>query len=299
MMARGQAQEIVSGGQAAHRFALPALLLGNALLAFGPWFVRLSDTGPVSAAFWRISLAIPVLFLLARTIGGPILRPPAAVMRIFIVSGTLFAADLAAWHIGILQTKLANATLLGNFTSFLLPLYAFIVSRLWPTRIQATALALAGIGTVLLLGRSFELSPRNFAGDLFCLAAGIFYTGYLILMGKARSCMGPWPVLAWSTVMSALPLLAVAWLMGETILPGDWTPLVALAFCSQVAGQGLMIYAIGRIPPLLFGLTLLTQPVIAATVGWLAYGERLSVPDWAGAILIGLALVLVRQPERS
>lgn len=30
-----------------------ALLGGNAALALGPWFVRVADTGPVSAAFWR------------------------------------------------------------------------------------------------------------------------------------------------------------------------------------------------------------------------------------------------------
>ena len=30
-----------------------ALLSGNAALALGPWLVRLADTGPVAAGFWR------------------------------------------------------------------------------------------------------------------------------------------------------------------------------------------------------------------------------------------------------
>lgn len=297
-MARGQEQDLISGHEAGLRFALPALLLGNALLAFGPWFVRMADTGPIASAFWRIALAIPMLFLVSRLIEGRSALPARATMILFFLSGTLFAADLASWHVGILQTKLANATLLGNSTSFLLPLYGFLVARALPTRPQGIALILAGFGTLLLMGRSFELSTENFIGDLLCLLAGIFYTGYLILMGRARAGLGQWTVLAWSTVMSALPLLVFAWLFGERMIPTDWTPLFALALFSQVAGQGLMIYAIGSVSPLLFGITLLTQPVVAAAIGWTVYDERLGLADWAGMALIGLALILVRQPDR-
>ena len=42
-----------------------ALVAGNIALALGPWLVRLSDTGPVSAGFWRLLLPLPVLALLA------------------------------------------------------------------------------------------------------------------------------------------------------------------------------------------------------------------------------------------
>ena len=51
--------------------------------------------------------------------------------------------------------------------------------------------------------------------------------------------------------------------------------------------------------PLVVGLALLTQPVISATVGWLAYGEALSATDVIGAIAIAAALVIVRLPERG
>src|SRR3546814_4980674 len=44
--------------------ALPilALIVANIALAFGPWFVRLADVGPVAAGFWRLTLAVPLLF---------------------------------------------------------------------------------------------------------------------------------------------------------------------------------------------------------------------------------------------
>ena len=40
-----------------------------------------------------------------------------------------FAADLAAWHAGIRMTKLGNATLFGNLSSF-----AFAAWGLWLAR---------------------------------------------------------------------------------------------------------------------------------------------------------------------
>lgn len=298
-MASEQEQELVSAGEARLRFGIPALILGNICLAFGSWFVRLADTGPVAAGFWRIALAAPFLFLIARALGDPARRLGRTAFLLFALSGLFFAIDLAAWHLGILRTKLANANLLGNSTSFLLPLYAFAIARQWPSRMQAIALLLAGMGAVLLMGRSFELSARNFAGDLLCLLAGAFYTAYLVLMGRMRTGMGQWPVLAWSTLMSALPLLLMAVALGERLIPGNWTPLIALALLSQITGQGLMIYAVGRIAPLLFGLTLLLQPMISALVGLIAYDERFGTADWAGAVLIGLALVLVSQPDRK
>ena len=294
MMGAAQHQENLGGGQAPLRFGLTALLIGNLCLAFGPIFVRMADTGPVASAFWRIALAVVPLFVIARMVGEPAKALPKSMIALFAISGLLFAADLAAWHLGIFETKLANANLLGNSTSFLLPLYTFAAARVWPTRMQGTALALATLGAVLLMGRSYELSPQNLIGDLLCLLAGAFYTAYLILMARARDTMPQWAVLAWSTLMSALPLLIVALLLGERVLPSDWTPLVALALFSQIIGQGLMIYAIGRVAPILFGITLLIQPIISATYGWVVYGERLAGLDWIGAGLIALALILVR-----
>ncbi|KKI19495.1 MULTISPECIES: DMT family transporter [Sphingomonas] len=274
--------------------AFAALMVGNVALAFGPWFVRLTDVGPVAAAFWRISLATPVLLVLAAATGGRLLSSVRGLGWILIGSGVLFAGDLAAWHLGIHHTKLANATLFGNAATFVFPLYGFLVARAWPTRTQGLALALAAIGAALLMGRSYQLAPQNFIGDLLCLLAGLLYAGYFILMSRARQTMAPLPALGFSSAAAILPLLVSALVLGEKIMPANWTPLISLALLSQVLGQGLMIYALGRLSPLVIGLALLTQPIVAALVGWLYYGETLGVADFVGAALVAIALVLVR-----
>ncbi len=214
------------------------------------------------------------------------------------LGGLFFAADLAAWHEGILRTKLANATLFGNFASFLFAVYGFILLRRLPGPVQALALLLAAAGTLLLLGSSFELSPAQFSGDLLALLAGLFYALYLIAVDRARRSMAPWPVLAIATAGGALPLLLFALALGEQVMPDDWTALVLLSLSSQLIGQGLLVFAMGHLSPVLVGLCFLTQPVVSAAIGWAAYDEGFTTSDAAGALLICVALVLIRLPDR-
>jgi drug/metabolite transporter (DMT)-like permease len=274
--------------------AFAALLLGNVALAFGPWLVRLSDVGPSAAGFWRLTLALPFLILLAPAMGQPLRWPGRSSALIIAVGAFFFAADLAAWHTGIHLTKLANATLFGNVASFAFPIWALWIARRWPTRSQASALLLAAVGTALLMGSSADLSPRYLRGDLLALTAGLLYAGYLIAIDRVRGTLPSLPVLILASAFGAAMLLPLAAATGETIWPSAWTPLLLLALGSQVVGQGCLVYALGQMPPLVVGLALLTQPVVAALIGWLAYGEAMTPIDFLGAAAIGTALVLVR-----
>lgn len=279
----------------APRRAYVAVILANIALAFGPWFVRLADTGPVASAFWRITLAAPLLVAMALATGWRPAGLARGLWATLAVAGVAFAADLASWHLGILQTTLANATLFGNSAILIFPLYGFIATRSLPSRVQGLALALASVGAALLMGQSYQLDPRHLGGDLLCLLAGVLYALYFILMARARSTMPPLPALTLSTLASIAPLLLFATALGERIVPTHWGALIGLALASQVFGQGLMIYALGRLSPLVVGIALLVQPVVSATIGWLVYDERLGLPDLIGVALVAVALVLVRR----
>lgn len=273
--------------------------MGSTLLAIGPWLVRLAGVGPVAAGFWRLALALPFLFLIARLAKQPVHWPGRGLTALVALAGFFFAADLAAWHVGIHMTKLANATLFGNVSSFAFAAWGLWLARSWPTVIQGSALILAAIGAALLMGSSADLSLRHLQGDLFALIAGILYAGYLIAVQKARGTLAPLPLLFLASAFGAAMLLPLSLALGERIVPDNWTFVLVLALSSQVLGQGLLVYALGSLSPLVVGLTLLTQPAISALAGWWAYSETLSPLDWAGAVAIGAALVLVRMPERG
>ena len=282
-----------------HPLAFPALLIGSSALALGPWLVRLAGVGPVAAGFWRLFLALPFLFVIARLAGQPVHWPGRLLGMIIAFAGLFFAADLAAWHVGIHMTKLGNATLFGNVASFAFAAWGLWLVRSWPSPVQAASLILAAVGAALLMSSSAELSLRNLHGDMLALFAGLLYAGYLISVERAREKLAPLPLLFLASAFGAAMLLPFSLALGETVVPADWTFIVVLAISSQVIGQGLLVYAIGALPPLVVGLALLTQPAISALIGWLAYGETLQPLDWVGAAAIAAALVLVRLPQRG
>ena len=277
-----------------------ALLAGNAALALGPWLVRLSDTGPVSAGFWRLILPVPILAFLAWRSRSP--GPLDKKLTVLcLIAGGFFAVDLASWHIGIERTRLANATLFGNAGSIILMIWGLIAARRAPSGREGVGVIAAIAGAGILLGRSMEISATTFIGDLFCLAAGIFYAFYLLPAQRARAVLGSWFVLLLVSLTAAPILLGMAIAAGEPVLPGaaGWTPILVLALSSQVIGQGLLVFSLRNFPPLVIGMALLTQPAIAATVGWLAFGELLEPLDIFGMVLVGAALVLARAPGKA
>lgn len=282
-----------------HGLAFAALLIGNLALAGGPFLVRNSGVGPVAAGFWRLALALPFLWAIAWMFRQPVHWPRKSLTFAVALAALFFAADLASWHAGILLTKLGNATLFGNISSFFFAAWGLWLVRKWPSGIQAAALSLAALGCGLLMWGSAELSSANLRGDLLAALAGLLYTGYLILVERTRGQLQPLPLLFLASLFGAMMLLPASLAMGERIFPDNWTGLIALALCSQLIGQGLLVYALGHVPPLVVGIAMLTQPALSALLGWLYYGETLTARDWLGAAMIVVALVLVRLKPRG
>ncbi|MGB3807913.1 MAG: DMT family transporter [Erythrobacter sp.] len=282
----------ISGARPA--LLLAALLAGNIALALGPWFVREADTGPVSAAFWRLFLALPFLFVFARISGQKVAGLSGKTLALVSLGALAFALDLASWHIGIGMTRLGNATLFGNAGSVILLFWGFIATRMMPRGFEWVAIACALSGAAILLGRSLDIAFESFVGDLFCLAAGTLYAVYLLTLQGARARFGAWSLLVWVAIFACPVLLGLAVILGEPIWPTDWTPILILFVSSQLIGQGLLVYSLGHFPPLVIGVALLTQPAVAALVGYTVFGEVLSALDIIGMILLGSALVAAR-----
>ncbi|MFQ3595121.1 MAG: DMT family transporter [Sphingomonadaceae bacterium] len=284
---------MAEGAERLPAWPLAALVLGSSLLAFGPLLVRLADVAPVASAFWRMALAAPVLvaFGLWRR-PGPLAGLP---WGLGLAAGAFFAADLAVWHLGIVRTTTANATLFANTTAFMLAGWGLLVLRERADWGRLGPLLVAAVGAALLLGQSARVSPENLLGDGLSLAAAAFYTGYLLVIMRMRGRFPTATVIALATLSAAALLLPAALVAGGPFWPRDWTPVVALALSSQLAGQGLMVFASGRLPASVLGIGLLIQPIVSALAGMVAFGERLSLLELTGAGMILVALLLVRR----
>jgi drug/metabolite transporter (DMT)-like permease len=275
--------------------AFAALLAGNIAIAFGPLLVRFADSGPIATGFWRLALATPFLFVVGYRFGFRFSALGKSTIWLATIAGLFFGVDIILWHIGIFQTKMANATLFANCASLILVVYGIFVARKMPSKWESAAVLFAFVGAALLMGQSLDLSPLHFQGDILSLGAGLTYTVYLVLMMRVRQNTESWGALGMASAVAAVVLLAASLSAGEQVIPTVWWPVVLLAFTSQFFGQGCLTYALPHFSPLVIGLALLFQPALSAAAGWLAFGETLTAMDFTGSALVMIALVLVRK----
>jgi drug/metabolite transporter (DMT)-like permease len=281
--------------------AVAALLAGAVAIAVSPLFVKVSETGPVATGFWRVALALPVLWAWS-LIGQPARHAAsfAADRRLMIGAGLFFAGDLAVWHWSIVLTSVANATLLANLAPIFVTLAVWLLYRRRPGGLFMAGMAVALAGAAALLGGDFRFSGRELAGDCFGVVTAMFYAGYQLAVTRLRSRAGTASIMAWSGLVTAIVLLPVALLTGEQILPVTamgWLKLVGLALISQAAGQSLIAYAMAHLPSTFSSVGLLLQPVMAALFAWDLLGETLGWSEIAGGVAVLVGILIAHQAE--
>ena len=284
--------------------ALIALFAGATCIALSPIWVRVADVGPTASAFWRVCLAVPLLWTLYFSLKTTREKSPAAPRwSAMLVAGIAFAGDLAFWHWSIQYTSVANSTLLANLASIFVTLAAWLLWKQRPSGLFLAGLAAALLGVVLLvqasLAGSASTSPTALLGHGLGVVTAMFYAWYLLsVKGLRDRGAGTLHLMAVTTTLTALILLPVALASGEALLPGGaagWLKLLGLAWISHAAGQGLIAHALAHLPAPFTSVGLLLQPVIAALFAWTLLGEALTALQIAGGAIVLAGIYLARR----
>jgi drug/metabolite transporter (DMT)-like permease len=278
--------------------ALAALLLGASCIALSPIFVRLSEAGPTATAFWRVALAVPVLWLFYRFKAKNQAKQPAN-WWLLLAAGVAFAGDLAFWHTSIKFTSVANSTLLANLASIFVTLAVWIFMRQRPTGIFLAGLAAALAGVAMLVWTSLAFSPTALLGDALGIVTAMFYAWYILVVKDLRD-RGETTLrlMAVTTTLTAVILFPVALASGDQMLPQSaygWGVLLGLALISHAAGQGLIAYALAHLPATFSSVGLLLQPVIAAGFAWALLAEPLVPLQIVGGVVVLVGIYLARR----
>jgi drug/metabolite transporter (DMT)-like permease len=293
---------VVRNRNGIRNWPLIALILGGISIAFSPIFVRLSLVGPVTTAFWRLSLAlIPLLALFRfRTNGFESQKQPrlASEYMLAALPGVFLAGDLALWHVSLHKTSVANATLLANMAPIFVTVGSWLIFRQPVKRVFLAGLALSIGGVVVLKGGLSAMGDGHILGDMLALSASAFYAGYIMMLGWTRKRFQSTAIMLCSTISAAACTFPIARSLEKDFFPPSfmgWAILFGLAWMSQAAGQSLITYALGWLPAAFSSLTLLIQPVIAAVIAWVLLGEGLSASQIAGGLIVLAGIVLARR----
>lgn len=278
--------------------AVAALVGGAMAMGVSPVFVRFAEVGPYTSAFWRVGLALPLLWLWARidSGGSPVAWRPATV-----VAGLLFSADLFFWHLSILNTTMANATLLATLAPVWVALGSSVFIGEKVERTTIAGIVLCVVGALALVGASWSFAPERLLGDFYGLVTSVFFGAYFLAVRVARRTTPSGVLLYRSSLVTAAVLLVCATTLETTLWPATLTgagALVLLAFVSHVGGQGLLAYALGHLSAAFSSLVIFLEAVAAAAIGWLVFAEALSPLQAIGGATI-LAGIWIARPRSA
>jgi drug/metabolite transporter (DMT)-like permease len=284
--------------------ALPflALLAGGIAIGFAGIFMRLSDVNPVASAFWRMALALPLLWPWAMATKGADLADDkrAGFSAVLALAGLYFALDMGIWHMSLHDTTVAKATLIPNSAPILIALWMWLVHRVRFTRLFVVGMTIAVAGVVLLVGTKAggNHGGNEPLGDALAVAAAVFYAAYQLAVKDARDRYSAVRLMAWSTTVTAIVLLPAALLTPGPFWPAHasgWLPLIGLALVAQIAGQTVIAYAFAHLPASLSSVSLLVQPLTAAIAAWMLFGEAIGPLQFAGGAMLLFGIYLSKR----
>ena len=279
-------------------------MLGGVVVSFAPILYALSDSNPLTGAFFRMAYAIPFLLLIIwyRKAKDP---RTTNTRLIAVIAGFAFSLDFLAYHSTVDWIGTGIGTLIGNSQVIIVTLMSWWLFGERPNLSILISLPIVMIGLVLISGvldddPYGEYPVRGVVAGVFTT---IFYSAFLIIYRFANKELAPAVNLQFdSTVGCAIGLLILSFLPLQSIYvePIDFEPkfpthgwLLALAFLSQVTGWLAIAYSLPRLPAAYTSFAILLQPTFTIIWGIILLSESPSMQQAIGMFLILGSIIAV------
>lgn len=262
-----------------------------------------SSTTPLTISFLRAAFATPILLLLCwwllREKAFRISRHDFGIM---ILIGILIGLSQTAYLIAIPLAGVTISTLVGVCVAPVSVAIVSVVFRFEPfNRKIMIALVCALIGTALVVGiePGTELPHNAIVGVLFSLGSGFTYAGMIVCGRFLANRAHPVQVNAIGFATSAVMLFIIALLTGglkPIFSTQGWLLLIYLGAVPTALGYGLFVAGMKTTQATIAGIITLLEPVTAAVLAAVLFGERLTILGIFGALLLlGAIVVLARE----
>jgi drug/metabolite transporter (DMT)-like permease len=290
----------------------PYLLLGGAQLAVGAAaiFARFALTGaaPLAVAASRLCIAAFVLLLIAAGRGGR--RTTTRVTRAQAVAlslaGIALGAHFAGWIASLDYTTIAISTLLVASTPIWTALYDAIARRRPPSRLALVAFVAGGIGLAMVV--AFNRTPPPVTGHAL-LGAALALSGsaamavYLLFVREVRNALDTRTIVTHTYSWAAVVLAAAAAVAHQPpprlADAAAWGGILAMAFISQLLGHTAINASLRWFSPSAVSFTTLIEPVSAAILAFIVFGEALSPAAIGGGVILLASVAVVLREDRA
>ena len=277
------------------------LLVFLSVLWGGSFFfvgVAVHEVPALTLVFFRVAIAAAALLVLVRVLGHALPRGGAAWLPFVIMAILNNIIPFLMITIGQKQIASGLASVLNATT----PLWTVVIAHVF-TQDEKLTLNRA-IGVIIgICGVAVLMGPKALTGEvsslfgMLCVIAGTVSYGFAGLWGRRLRATPPLVTAACQLIASSLLLLPVA-----AVVDNTWAlPLPSTASIVSIIGLALLSTALAYIVffhimqvsgPTNVMLVTLLIPVSAVFLGTYVLGEVLTARQFAGAAVIGSALVI-------
>lgn len=268
--------------------------------------ITLANVAPATTAFYRCALPLPVLGVLA--VAEQRRRGPRSLASrgYAVLAGLFLAVNLVLWIHAIADVGAGAATVLGNLQVLFVAALAWAVLGERPDRRYLVMLpvVLVGVGMVSGLAGGSGTGLHPAAGLAYGVATSAAYACFLLIL---RQTAGQTPHVAGQLFDATAGAAAGALLLGlafgglQVAIP--WRSLgwlLVLALLSGVVGWLLITASLPRLPAAVSALLLLLEPAAALILAAIVLGQRPSLIQIVGAVLVcGGVLIVARSQEQA
>ncbi len=225
--------------------------------------------------------------------------PALTVLRIHIVRGVVVAFMALLFFWAIMRLPLAEAIAL----SFIAPLIALYLAALLlgeavgRRAIGASLLGLVGVAVILSGRLQGHYAADALLGVMAVLGSAVLFAWNLILQRQQAQCASPIEV-AFFQHLVMLGVFALAAPVWAVVPPLHAVPLVLLAASLAFTSLAALAWAYARAEAQRLIPIEYSAFLWAAVMGWLAFGEQLTVTTVAGALLIVAACLIAARSKR-
>ena len=279
---------LVSGARA-RITAVPVLAVFIAVFAWGiaPLLFLAPSISINSILFYRVLLWPPLLYLIARRGGRKIKKK---LFRSVWLPGVLFGVSTIFSFTAIIETSVANATIIGNISTAMVLLAAprFLNEKISRWQVLLAFTSFAGVVAIVVGAGNTGGSSRF--GDFLALINALTWTSYFISSKRRRvDGVDTWQFLYGVSVIQVLVVVPYSLFTSDDILQislRDFGFLIAMTLFSGTIGHSFMLWAQKYVDASVSSLILLLGPVISSIGAWLVYSQNISVMQVIGGAVV-------------
>jgi DME family drug/metabolite transporter len=265
----------------------------------------LSAIDPLILSQSRVTFSLLVLLVVLLSARGPrrLRLPMADVWRLFLLGILGVAASNYLYYLAIQRTNVATAIILQYTAPVWVLLYTFARGMQKPTLQRFTAVGLAVVGIVLVIGifgtGGFRLDAIGVIAALLAAFSFAFYNvgGHSILARYDR-----WTVLLYTLISASLFWAVVnpPWkIAGAHYAGSQWLFMAGFSLISVLGPFSFYFAGLQHLEPTRAIVISCLEPVFSIVIAAFALGEILRPLQTLGIVLVLVAIVVVQWPDRK